>query len=186
MSAEKKFGLVQVFWGDGKGKSTAAIGQGFRAAGRGFKVHLIQFLKGGIKNVEDFEEYGELSAIKKFPNFTVERFGLKEWYVKGFSKAEEHRKILDQALKAAEKSLTADKYDLVILDECLYCVQMGLIDEKEIVELIKKKNKNTELILTGSHKSLPTIEAAADLVTNVKKIKHPFDKGVPARIGTEF
>jgi cob(I)alamin adenosyltransferase len=76
MTSKSELGLVQMWWGDGKGKTTAALGMAVRALGRGFRVHLIQFLKGGIKGVEAFEEYGELKALKRFENFSFERYGM--------------------------------------------------------------------------------------------------------------
>ncbi len=179
-----KFGLVQVFWGNGKGKTTAALGQALRCLGRGFKVHLIQFMKGGIKTEKDFEEYGELIALKKFKNFSVQRFGLKEWVI-GKPKPE-HIKQAIHALEAAKNSAGSKKFDIVIVDEILYAIQMGLLSEENVLELISAKAANVELILTGSHKPFEKIFEKADLVTEIKKWKHPFDKGITARIGTEF
>ena len=180
----KKFGLVQIFFGNGKGKTTAAIGTAFRALGRGYKVHLVQVMKKGIIGTDAFEEYGELLAAKKFENFSVERFGFKEWVIGEPKK--EHIKSAQAGLQSTQKAAAGGKFDIVIFDECLYAVQMGLLKEKDIIELIEKKAKNTELILTGSHKPLEKIFEHADLVTEVKKIKHPFDKGIGARTGIEF
>ena len=179
-----KFGLVQMFWGDGKGKTTAAIGMAFRAVGRGFKVHMVQFMKCGIEGTEEFEEYGELKIIKQFPNFTFERYGVKEW---GIGKPKkEHIDAAYEALKAAGNALGSGKYDMVILDEVLYAITMGLLKVGDVVKAVKAKAKNTEAVLTGSHKRVPELEEIADLVTNVKMVKHPYQKGIVARIGTEF
>ncbi len=181
---EKKFGLVQVFFGNGKGKTTAAIGTALRALGRKNKVHLVQVMKKGITGTDAFEDYGELLALKKFENFSAERFGFPEWVIGKPKK--EHIQSAQQGLAAAKKAAQSKKFDLVIFDECLYAVQMGLLKEEEIIDLIKMKAKNTELILTGSHKPLDKIFEHADLVTEVKKIKHPFDKGIGAREGIEY
>ena len=181
---EKKFGLVQVFFGNGKGKTTAALGTAFRALGRGCKVHLVQVMKKGITGTDAFEEYGELAAAKKFENFSVERFGFPEWVIGKPKK--EHTKSAKEGLESAQKAAAGGKFDIVIFDECLYAVQLGLLKEEDIIGLIEKKAKNTELILTGSHKPLEKIFERADLVTEVKKIKHPFDKGIGARIGVEY
>lgn len=181
---DKNFGLVQVFWGNGRGKTTAALGTGLRVLGRGFKVHLIQFMKGGISGTDAFEEYGELLALKRFENFSFERFGFKEWVI-GKPKPE-HVQEAQKAFKKAKKALKSREFDLVIVDECLYAVQLGLLAEQDIIDLIKSKAQNTELILTGSHKPLEKIFEHADLVTEVRKIKHPFDKGIGARKGIEY
>jgi len=180
----KDFGLVQVIWGNGKGKTTAALGQGFRAAGHGFKVHMVQFMKAGIEGNSDFDEYGEITAIKKFPNFTYERFGFKEWFTEN-KDIKPHRKEVDEALSAAKKALTSD-FDVVILDEILYAATMGILTEDEVIELINQKNKNTELILTGGHKPIEKIFERADYISHIEKQKHPYDKGTQARVGTEF
>lgn len=181
---EKSFGLVQVFWGNGKGKTTAALGTSLRALGRGHKVHLVQMMKAGIQGTDEFEEYGELLALKRFPNFSVERFGFREWII-GKPKSE-HIKQAQNALSAAKKAAQEGNFDILIVDECLYGVQLGVLTEDEIIDLINLKYKNTELILTGSHKPLDKIFALADLVSEVRKVKHPFDKGIPARKGTEY
>ena len=180
----KSFGLVQVFWGNGKGKTTAALGTSLRALGRGNTVHLVQMMKAGIEGTGEFEEYGELLALKRFENFSFERFGFREWII-GKPKPE-HIEQAKNALKAAQKAAEKGKFDVVVVDECLYGVQLGVLTEDEIVGLIKSKHANTELILTGSHKPLEKIFALADLVTEVRKIKHPFDKGIPARKGIEY
>ncbi len=169
-------GLVQMWWGDGNGKTTAALGMGLRALGRGFRVHLIQFLKGGIRGVEAFEEYGELRALKRFENFSFERYGMPEWLIG--KPSEGHIAAGRQALEATARALSSGEYDMVIVDECLYA--------EDLIKVIKNKAPHTECVLTGSHKRLPEIEEIADLVTHVKKIKHPFDKGIKARVGTEF
>lgn len=184
MNSKQSFGLVQVYWGNGKGKTTASLGLALRALGRGFKVHLIQFMKGGIEGNKDFEEYGELKSLSKFENFSHKRFGVKKWVI---GKPEpEHIEQGKKALEYAIQSASSGKYDLVIVDEILYAVQLGVISEDDVLGLIDSKNKNTEMVLTGSHRPFEKIFACADLVTEVKKHSHPFDKGISARLGIEF
>ncbi|MEM4262024.1 MAG: cob(I)yrinic acid a,c-diamide adenosyltransferase, partial [Candidatus Diapherotrites archaeon] len=160
---DQKLGLIQIYWGNGKGKTTAALGLCCRALGRGLKVHLIQFLKGGIENNKDFEEYGELKTLSKIRNFSYKRFGIKKWVIGKPEK--EHIEQAKKALKYAKKIVTKEKYDIVILDEILYALQLGLLKEDEIISLIETKAKNTELILTGSHKPYEKIFEKADLVS---------------------
>ncbi len=184
MLAKKSSGLVQVYWGNGKGKTTASLGLCLRALGRGFKVHLIQFMKGGIEGNKDFEEYGELKALKKFADFSVKRFGVKKWVIG--KPDSEHLEQGKEALDYSTEAASCGKYDLVVIDEILYAVQLGVIGEEDVLKLIGSKAKGTELVLTGSHKPFPKIFEKADLVTEVKKHKHPFDKGMQARLGVEF
>ncbi|MCR4369013.1 MAG: cob(I)yrinic acid a,c-diamide adenosyltransferase [archaeon] len=184
MSEKAKLGLVQVYWGNGKGKTTASLGLAIRALGRGLKVHLVQFMKGGISSVPDFEEYGELVSLKKLAGFSHERFGLKEWVVG--KPGPEHLEQARLALKSSTAAASSGKYDLVIIDEILYAIQLGLITEDAVVLVIDAKAKGTELVLTGSHMPFKKIFARADLVSEIKKHKHPFDSGIIARRGVEF
>ncbi len=178
------FGLVQIYWGDGKGKTTASLGLALRALGRGFRVHLVQFMKGGIAGNKDFEEYGELLALKKFRNFSHKRFGVKKWVIG--RPGQEHIAQGKEALEYSLRIAGSGKYDLVIIDEILYAVQLDVLQEDDVLRIIDSKAKNTELVLTGSHKSFEKIFARVDLVTEMKKHSHPFDKGIGARFGIEF
>ncbi len=184
MDAKHSFGLVQVYWGNGKGKTTASLGLALRALGRGAKVHLVQFMKGGIEGNKDFEEYGELNGLKKFRNFSFRRFGAKKWVVG--KPGPEHLQQGKEALDYSKKIASSGDYDLAIVDEILYAVQLGVVSEDDVLSLIDAKAKGTELVLTGSHKPLEKIFARADLVTEMKKHRHPFDNGVQARLGVEF
>ena len=177
------FGQVQIYFGTGKGKTTAALGTALRALGNNYKVHLVQFMKNGASSLEQ-QIPGEILALTKFPNFSYKRFGLGNWYIKG-KNDEEHKQNTQQALNYLNQSLTQG-YNLVIADEILYAVQLGLLEEQEVIDLIKNKPKNTELILTGSHQPFPNLFKHADLITEIKKIKHPFDKGIKARKGIEY
>lgn len=192
--------LVQMYWGDGKGKTTASLGLGFRAAGSGLRVHLVQFMKSGHNlpdegcsntrfqrnrcGTEKVDLPGEIRAIEQVENFTWERFGAKGWAME--ENREKHAAAARKGLDAAGEKASSGEYDVLILDEVLYAVSMGLLDEQDVLDVVEARDEGTELILTGSHERLPGIEAAADLVTQIKKVKHPFDEGIPARKGIEY
>jgi cob(I)alamin adenosyltransferase len=169
--------LVQIYWGNGKGKTTAALGAALRALGSNLSVHLIQFLK----NPE--EQSGELITLKAFPNFSYKILGTTDLIIGKPNKLQ-----LDKFGKAFNnlKESLSKNYDLIIADEILYAVQFKLAEEEKVIELIKSKPETVELILTGSHVPLPRIFELADLITEMKKIKHPFDVGVKARKGFEY
>ncbi|MFX1390420.1 MAG: cob(I)yrinic acid a,c-diamide adenosyltransferase [Promethearchaeota archaeon] len=180
MSANRKRlkeGLVQVYFGRGKGKTTAAIGQGIRATGHGFKVYMIQFMKGNYK-------YGEIEAIKNIPNFDLKQFGSTELIAEpGDFDLEEGKKALDHA----KEILLSEEYDIVILDEIGVAISMNVIPVDPVLELIKIKPKKVELILTGGPKMHPKIKEAADLVTEMRMIKHYYtSQGITARYGIEY
>ncbi len=177
-----ELGLVSLYWGDGKGKTTAALGTALRALGHGYRVHLIQFFKGGSKS--GFQEYGELIALRRFERFSYEQFGISDW-IRGEPTAEQ-KEVGRKALEASRRAISSGEYDLVILDEILYAASLGILATTDILELLEQKAPQTEIILTGSHKRLPELEAVADLVTEVKKIKHPYDRGIKARKGIEY
>ena len=180
---KSKLGLVQVFWGNGKGKTTSALGTALRACGNGYNVHLVQFMKNGTGDYE-IDNPGEIRALEKFDNFSFKRFGTGKWII-GKPK-QHHIEKVKEAIDYLKLSLNNPDYDIVIADEILYAVQLGLLQESEVIELIKSKPKNKELILTGSHIPFPNIFALADLVTEIKKHKHPYDKGIMARKGLEY
>jgi cob(I)alamin adenosyltransferase len=172
-----KQGLVQVYFGRGKGKTTAAIGQGIRATGHGFNVYMIQFMKGNYK-------YGEIEAIKNIPNFELKQFGSPELIAEpGEFDLEEGRK----ALNYAKEIILSDEYDIVILDEVGVAISMNVIPVEPVLELIRNKPEKVELILTGGPKMHPKIKEAADLVTEMRMIKHYYSsKGIAARYGIEY
>lgn len=174
-------GLTQIYYGNGKGKTTSALGTALRACGSGYNVHLIQFMKNGSGDPE-IEMPGEIRALEKFSNFSYKRFGFGSWIIG--KPEQEHIDKVNEAYNYLKESL--DKYDIIIADEILYAVQLGLLEENKVIELIKNKPQNKELILTGSHIAFPNIFKYADLVTEVKKIKHPYDSGIKARKGIEY
>ncbi len=171
-------GLVQIFTGNGKGKTTAALGTVLRAAGHGFKISVIFFIKGHFSQ-------GEYKTLATLPNVKVSAFGLRHFI--GNNKEINPKEIAQAkaALTASRKDITSGKYDLVMLDEINYACHLGLIKVKEVIQLIKDKPSHVELILTGRNAAKKLIEAA-DLVTEMVKIKHPFDKGIKARKGIEY
>jgi len=172
-------GLVQIYTGAGKGKTTAAIGAGIRAVGQGLSVHMIQFLKGG----KNFPPYGEILAIRDIPHFTVEQFG-PDHFIRANRISDEDRKIVRQGLNRAREALTAG-YDIVILDEINVLVQLGLATVDEVLELLRKRPSGTEVIITGRGAPEELI-SYADLVSRIDAVKHPYDRGIQARVGIEY
>lgn len=170
-------GLVQVITGDGKGKTTSALGTAVRAAGHGLKVLIIFFMKGNYP-------YGEQKTLAQLPNITVKNFGHSDFVYPSDVKPEQIREA-KKALAAAREAIMSGKYDLVVLDEINVAVAFNLITLDEVLALIREKPKNVELILTG-RKAAPEIVKAADLVTECLNIKHPYDNNVPARKGIEY
>ncbi|MFQ6074357.1 MAG: cob(I)yrinic acid a,c-diamide adenosyltransferase [Candidatus Bathyarchaeia archaeon] len=172
-----KKGLVQVYTGDGKGKTSAAFGAALRAIGRGLKVYIIQFIKGGF-------DYGELYIVEKLPNLKLAAFG-RGRFVTDVSPQEEDVKLAREALELAKRVVQSGEYDMVILDEINVALNLKLVNMNEALLLIKNKPEHVELILTGRYAPRQVIEAA-DLVTEMKEIKHPFTQGVKPRKGIEY
>ena len=170
-------GCIQVYTGDCKGKTTAALGLAFRAVGRGLKVCMIQFMKGG-------GPYGEhLAAERLAPQLTIIPTGRPGW-VDRDNPAEEDKLLAVKALDMGRKALYGGEYDIVILDEVNGAIGFGLIQVEELLELMKNKPPKVELVLTGRNAD-PRVIEAADLVTEMRQIKHYYQAGVPARIGIE-
>ena len=170
-------GLVQVYTGNGKGKTSAAFGAALRAAGRGFKVYVIQFVKGGF-------DYGELHIAEKIPNLKLNAFGRGKFITETPPAAEDVH-FAREAFDLARKVVEGGEYDMVVLDEINVVVNLKMVGVDDVVGLIKSKPKHVELILTGRYAPAQIIEAA-DLVTEMKEIKHPYAKGVPPRKGIEY
>jgi len=168
-------GLVQVYTGDGKGKTTAALGLAMRAAGQGLKVIFIQFMKGD-------PNCGEHRFVEKFHPFDLVQLHRSDVFT---TPKEQLRQEAAETLAFAEKALTGGQYDVVILDEVLVAVRDGLLDGPQVLGLIKKRPEKVELVLTGRN-APPEIVRAADLVTEMLMIKHPFTQGLSARRGIEF
>jgi cob(I)alamin adenosyltransferase len=170
-------GLVQVYTGNGKGKTSAAFGLALRAAGRGLKVYVIQFIKGGF-------DYGEMYVIDKVPNITLKAFGRGK-FVTAKPPDREDVKLAEEALQFARKVVESGECDVVILDEVNVALSLGLIRLGDVLTLIKARPAHVELVLTG--RSVPEeVVQIADLVTEMKEVKHPYSKGLPARKGIEY
>lgn len=169
-------GYVQVYTGNSKGKTTAALGLAFRAMGRGLKTYIGQFLKG--------QEYGELEAAKMmFPYITIEQYG-KDTFVHVRGPSEEDIKMARDGLARAREAMLSGEYDIVVFDELVTGHFFHLISLEEMLEIIKSKPDGVEVILTGRY-APPELIAAADLVTEMVEVKHYFKQGVAARDGIE-
>jgi len=170
-------GLVQVYTGNGKGKSSAAFGLALRAIGRGLKVYIIQFIKGGF-------DYGELYIVDKLPNLTLKAFGRGKFVTQKPAEKVDVE-FAEEAFALAEEVVKSGEYDIVILDEINVALNLKLIQIEKVLVLIKNKPKHVELVLTGRYAPKEIIEAA-DLVTEMKEVKHPFNRGFQARKGIEY
>lgn len=170
-------GLVQVYTGNGKGKTTAALGLALRAAGRGLRVYIIQFIKGGF-------DYGELNVVDRIPNVTLKAFGRGRFITTDPPEKEDVR-LAEQALQLAKEIVRNGEHDVVVLDEINVALKLKLVSLEETLELIKNKPRQVELVLTGRDAPSELTEVA-DLVTEMKEIKHPFTSGAQARKGIEF
>lgn len=171
-------GLIIIHTGDGKGKTTAALGLAIRAWGEGLHVLILQFIKGGWK-------YGELKALAALG----ERIEVRQCG-KGFTQRDgedksEHQAAAHKTLQAARQAMQSKKWDMLILDEINYAVKFDLITEDEVLQLLGEKPPELHLVLTGRD-ARPAIIEKADLVTEMKLIKHPFQKGIKAQKGIEF
>lgn len=174
-------GLILVNTGDGKGKTTAALGTALRSIGRGKSVLILQFIKSG-------ENYGEIKALETFPNVTIRSMG------KGFifhnqddspEKIAEHKAAAEKAWAMVEEEVASGKWDMMILDEINYAISYGLVEEEKVLALLDHKPEALDMILTGRNATEGVIERA-DTVTEMKMIKHAYTKGIKAKPGVEF
>jgi cob(I)alamin adenosyltransferase len=177
LTEQKGRGLVQIFTGNGKGKTTAALGTVLRAVGHDFRIFIVFFMKGNY-------DYGEYSTLSRLPNVDMSSFGFRSFTDPANVKPEEIEQA-KLALAAAREAILSGKYDLVVLDEVNVALSFHLIELDEVVQLVKDKPPHLELILTGRNADTRLIEMA-DLVTEMVKVKHPFDKGIKARKGIEY
>lgn len=177
MKLEK--GLIQVYTGNGKGKTTAALGQGLRSCGRGLKVYMVQFLKGG--------ETGELHSVEKLdPLFKIFRFERKRGFFWTLNDQEkrELKEDIAKAMSFVKNVIENNECDILIMDEIMGVLSNGLLNVSEVVELLKSKPESMEIILTG--RNVPEeLAEIADLITEMREVKHYFRKGVPFRVGIE-
>ena len=170
-------GLVQIFTGDGKGKTSAAMGIVLRALGHGLRVYIAYFMKGNYP-------LGERNILSKLPNVEFAGFGSQEFIDPANVKPEETEQA-KQGLAVAREAMLGGNYDLIVLDEINIAVAWKLVELDEVVRFIRDKPPNVELILTGRHADTKLVDLA-DLVTECLKIKHPYDKGIMARPGIDY
>jgi len=170
-------GYIQIYTGNGKGKTTAALGLALRAAGHEYRTFIGQFLKG--------QDYGELAAVKKLePYITIRQFGRK-----GFVHVNKNPDKIDidlakKGLEECRQAMLSGDYNIIILDELTVCLYFNLLVEQEIIEFLRQKPPEIEIIITGRY-APDSLIAAADLVTRMDEIKHYYTKGIPARNGIE-
>ncbi|MFH1269677.1 MAG: cob(I)yrinic acid a,c-diamide adenosyltransferase [Candidatus Omnitrophota bacterium] len=167
--------MIQVYTGNGKGKTTAAMGLALRAAGAGLRVYIGQFAKG--------RHYSELNSLKKIKNIKVEQFGSACFINKEPDKND--IKLAQKGLRRASQIICKGIYGVVILDEINIALNLKLLNVEDIIRLIKNTPKKTELILTGRYAPLEVLRIA-DLVSEIKEVKHYYKKGIKARKGIEF
>ncbi len=172
--------MIIVNTGNGKGKTTAALGLALRAWGQGMRVLILQFIKGNC-------HYGELDALRALPPGRIEIAKLGRGFTRrdtGVTK-EEHLKAIKNGLQRARQEIKSGRWDMIILDEINYALKFGLVEKEEVLSLLREKPEKLHIVLTGRD-AAPEVVKIADLVTEMKEIKHPFQKGVKAQKGIEF
>jgi cob(I)alamin adenosyltransferase len=174
---DSRQGLIQVYTGDGRGKTTAALGQAMRAAGHGFKVYIVQFMKG-------WPYYGEVKTVGQHPDITIKQFGRPD-FVDRDNPDPVDIQMAREALDHGREVVMSGEYDLVILDEVNVALEWKLIELQEVLSLMEEKPEEVELILTGRY-AHPEVIARADQVTEMREIKHPYHKGVVGRRGIDY
>ena len=177
-----KHGYIQVYTGDGKGKTTASLGLAMRALGRCWKVLIIMFTKGG-------DDYGELNSFRNLSpeiaqNLTIVQAGLDR-IVYADNKNQNDSDEIKKGWELAKKAILNDEYNLIILDEANIAIDLGLIELDEVLEVLKNKPEDMEIVLTGRN-AKPEIIEAAHLVSEIKPVKHYWDTGIVARKGIEY
>ena len=170
-------GLIQVYTGDGKGKTTAALGMALRAAGHGMQVYIVQFMKG-------WPHYGELVSVRNQPNITLKQFGRPDFVDRDNPDPRDVR-MAQEALQHGLDVIASGKYDVIILDEINVALDFGLLSLEQVLGLLDAKLPQTELVLTG-RAAHPQVVERADLVTEMREIKHPYQAGIKGRKGIEY
>jgi cob(I)alamin adenosyltransferase len=172
-------GLIIVNTGPGKGKTTAAMGTALRAVGQGMRVLMLQYLKGSW-------HYGELDAVKAFGDkFVMKQLGRGFVKVGGAEPDPEDLKAVEDAWKESEQAILSGQWDLVVLDEINYAISYKMLDAERVVEVLKRKPEMVHVILTGRN-AHPAIVELADTVTEMRQVKHAYEKGVMAQRGIEY
>ena len=176
---ELRRGLIIVNTGPGKGKTTAAMGTALRAVGQGMRVLMLQFLKGSW-------HYGELDAVKAFGDkFVMKQMGRGFVKVGGAETDPEDVRMVETAWQEAEQAIMSGTWDLVVLDEINYAITYGMLDPAKVVDALKRKPEMVHVILTGRN-AHPSIVEVADTVTEMRQVKHAYEKGVMAQRGIEY
>jgi len=174
--SDSELGLVQVYTGDGKGKTTAALGLALRAAGWGYRTFIGQFLKG--------RDYGELHSLPRLaPQVTIEQFGRPGFLHRGRTTPEDAA-LAQKGLDRIRQTMASGEYQIVVMDEVCVAIHFGLISVEDVLKLIQERPPGVELVLTG-RRAPPEILAQADLVTEMVEVKHPYRRGIGARRGIE-
>jgi cob(I)alamin adenosyltransferase len=169
-------GLIIVNTGSGKGKTTAALGAALRAAGTGMHVCIIQFLKGSWK-------YGELESLKRIPEIEIHQMGTGFTWEK--ENLDEDRKLARAAWEKCREAVLSGRYGMVVFDEINYVLGYGLLDEDEVINFLQQRPEGVHVILTGRN-APERVQEIADMVTEMREVKHHFKKGVKAQKGIEF
>ena len=168
-------GYIHIYTGNGKGKTTAALGLALRAAGHGYKTFIGQFMKGS--------HYGELTSLKNIKEIDIEQFGGKDCITID-QVDEQHKELARKGLDRIKEVLRKNEYKIVILDEICVTIWFGIIAEQEVIDVLKSKPSNIEIVLTGRNASKTLLEYA-DLITEMKEVLHYYSNGVEARNGIE-
>jgi len=175
-SPDGHLGYVQIYTGNGKGKTTAALGLALRAAGSGLKTYFGQFLKG--------QKYGELKSIKHLAEYiTIEQFG-KDTFVHVDKATDEDIAMARNGLDKCRNAILSGNYDIVVMDEVCMAIRLGVLTDDEVLQAVDLKPENVELVLTGRYATKELIDKA-DLVTEMVEVKHYYQNGVSARVGIE-
>jgi cob(I)alamin adenosyltransferase len=177
--ADVRRGLIIVNTGPGKGKTTAAMGTALRAVGNGMRVLMLQFLKGSW-------HYGELDAVKAFGDrFVMKQMGRGFVKVGGAETDPEDIRLVEEAWEEASKAILSGEWDLVVLDEINYAISYGMLDPARVVETLRRKPEMVHVILTGRN-AHPSIVELADTVTEMREVKHAYQRGIMAQRGIEY
>ncbi len=177
MPLKKKKGLIHVYTGNGKGKTTAALGLAFRASGHGWKTLMVCFMKGN-------PNFGEVMNAPHIPGFTLIQSGLPTFVRKGHPTAED-RQCAQNGLEKAWQAILGETHDLLILDELTVALDYGIISMEEALDLVHAKPDSMELVITGRN-APPVFIEKADIVSEIREIKHPFSRGIGSREGIDF
>jgi cob(I)alamin adenosyltransferase len=177
--ADSRKGLIVIHTGPGKGKTTAAIGTALRAVGNGMKVLMLQFLKGSW-------HYGELDAVAPFgENFVIRQMGRGFVKIGGADTDPEDIRLVEAAWEEARTAIESGDWDLIVLDEINYAIGYGMLDPARVAETLRAKPEMVHVILTGRN-AHPMLVELADTVTEMREVKHAYQKGIPAQRGIEY